>query len=201
MLTEAPLRARLDGLTVELLSPYQLSLRARTRYGEQQLQADEGRVRRGVVGGAALGLSGPSFAERLRGLLPPEQTLSARDRMLATRAAEGLARYKPVSAKGADGSQPLDLFVIEGGLLSSDRNAGEEGPTAAESHLPAYYPPASRMLGLAQRTFGAPIDGTLAEALGFLDRDPIGARPLPSAREYLARRAAESYGLVRGQAA
>jgi len=174
-----PLGARLDGQTVELLSAYQVSLRARARYGEQQLQVDEGRLRRGVTGAPVLDLSGPSFAERLRGLLPPEQTLSARDRMLATRAAEGLARYGVASADGTG----ADLLA------------------AGYADLPAYYPPASRMLGLAQRTFGAPLDGTLTEALGFLDRDPIGARPLRAARQFLVRRAAVSYGLAGRSAA
>jgi hypothetical protein len=136
-------------------------------------------------------VDGPSFADRLRGLLPPEQTLPPVARLLTGRAAEQLARQpRPVAANGPGEGRSVDMFVVDGGAVPATDYANGLVPapptefSAAQLHA---------VLGHAQRLLGAPLDSTLAEGLRLLGREPLSAPLLRPAERYQARRAEAAY--------
>jgi hypothetical protein len=115
--------------------------------------------------------------------------MSSLDRTLTGRAAESLARQRPVAPTLPGEGRNLDVFVADGGPRSVAAHAAGEPPRGAASA----QVPAARLLGLAQRALGVPIDTTLAAGLSFLGRDPLSATRLRPDAAYLARRADQAY--------
>ncbi len=171
-----------------------------SRYSEEQLRINEGRLARGIVRFSPPSITGPGFAERLRGLLPPEQTMPPVSRTLASRAAESLARQPVLSANGAGQGMTLDIVVSDAGI----RNAADLTPVsapAAQAEIPtapivSYASGASSaaaLLGLTQRALGVAVDPGLATGFSFARYEPLSARPIGGQGAYLVRVAKDAY--------